>query len=533
LPGKGGLASAEVYDPVTDRWIAADNMAAGRSFHTATLLTSGKVLVAGGIDATGQGAVGPAELFDNATGTWSQAGVPGARHGHTATLLEDGRVLVAGGFAPWPVGLVGSTVLYDPASNTWETRRGLTDPRAFHTATRLLDANVLVAGRVGALGGAEVYRYASDNWLPAGLIGTRGLHTATLLSSGNVLVVGGGDGGVSAFRSAELYDPSTNTWSAAPALVTGRLSHTATLLDTGDLLVVGGYATSSDDTPLSTAEIFRETIVDRDADGVCDPGATSPLCVGSDACADTPDAQRPVDANGCSQLEIDGDLDGVCDPGKVSTLCSGSDSCPSTTPGGLADINGCAQYQVDADLDGVCDDGASSTFCSKSDECHATPYLQPVDSWGCTQRQYEARLADKFSPALRLAADDYEPEEVEIFFDDPARTNCSTELRRHQGNARDYLVDLCPGGDDLYSFNSAIYYLDLTEAPVSDEEKHRQKYILLAPTYRTVTYADVLLGSDFVVVDYWLFYYYNDFYVLDHEGDFERVQVRATSRQVV
>lgn len=59
--------------------------------------------------------------------------------------------------------------------------------------------------------------------------------------------------------------------------------------------------------------------LDNDSDGVNDAG---------DACPGTPLAERPVDANGCSQHQVDADLDGICDPGKSSTLCSGSDNCP-------------------------------------------------------------------------------------------------------------------------------------------------------------------------------------------------------------
>src|SRR5437588_11827984 len=58
----------------------------------ATLLPSGKVLVAGG------NSFGSAELYDPATGTWSYTGSLNiARRGHTATLLQNGKVLIAWG----------------------------------------------------------------------------------------------------------------------------------------------------------------------------------------------------------------------------------------------------------------------------------------------------------------------------------------------------------------------------------------------------------------------------------------------------
>jgi galactose oxidase-like protein len=72
-------------------------LATARFIHTVTLLTNGKVLVAGGLDAS-NGYLASAELYDPASGTWTATGSLGtARAFHTATLLTNGKVLVAGG----------------------------------------------------------------------------------------------------------------------------------------------------------------------------------------------------------------------------------------------------------------------------------------------------------------------------------------------------------------------------------------------------------------------------------------------------
>ena len=71
-------------------------MGTARVSHTATLLPSGKVLVAGGL-GNGLLPLTSAEFYDPATGAWTATGSLGtARHGHTATLLPSGKVLVAG-----------------------------------------------------------------------------------------------------------------------------------------------------------------------------------------------------------------------------------------------------------------------------------------------------------------------------------------------------------------------------------------------------------------------------------------------------
>src|SRR6266516_4856196 len=92
-----------------------------RYAHTATLLPSGKVLVAGGFNGS---YLSSAELYDPATGSWSSTGnLTTARHGHTATLLPSGKVLVAGGDNS--SGFLSSAELYDPATGSWSSTGSL------------------------------------------------------------------------------------------------------------------------------------------------------------------------------------------------------------------------------------------------------------------------------------------------------------------------------------------------------------------------------------------------------------------------
>jgi WD40 repeat protein len=95
------LGSSELYDPGTATWAATGPLGAARLSHTATLLPSGKVLVVGGYyydDLISIPGLTNSELYDPETGTWTVTGSLGtARFAHTATLLPSGKVLVAGG----------------------------------------------------------------------------------------------------------------------------------------------------------------------------------------------------------------------------------------------------------------------------------------------------------------------------------------------------------------------------------------------------------------------------------------------------
>src|SRR5882724_8364812 len=54
-------------------WMVTGNLNTGRFLHTATLLPSGVVLVAGGLDSTFN-ATPSAELYDPASGNWTATG---------------------------------------------------------------------------------------------------------------------------------------------------------------------------------------------------------------------------------------------------------------------------------------------------------------------------------------------------------------------------------------------------------------------------------------------------------------------------
>jgi hypothetical protein len=111
----------------------------------------------------------------------------------------------------------------------------------------LSNGKVLIAGGYdntsNSSSSAELYDPTSGTWSTTGNLNIgRSDYTATLLPNGKVLVVGGTDNELNVLNSAELYDPQTGTWNITASQPNGTYDHTATLLSNGKVLVTGGFS---------------------------------------------------------------------------------------------------------------------------------------------------------------------------------------------------------------------------------------------------------------------------------------------------
>lgn len=259
------VSDSRTLNVVSGAFLKDPRVPAQRSSHTATLLADGRLLVVGGQGSVNIGdPTANAELYDPYSGTWACVGTTDLqRTYHTATQLADGRVLVVGGSPAASGSALASAVIYDPATRSWSGAGTLTTARYQHTATLLPSGKVLVSGGVGTspLASAELYDPAGNSWSPAGSFSAaRCLHAATLLPNGKVLLSGGLDASTLSLASTESYDPGSNSWAAAGStapLATSRAEHTATLLPSGQLIVAGGiHRLSSSFVNLNSTELY-------------------------------------------------------------------------------------------------------------------------------------------------------------------------------------------------------------------------------------------------------------------------------------
>jgi hypothetical protein len=209
------LNSAELFDPGTGTFtLTTGSMGYARAHHNATLLGNGKVLITG--DQV------QAELYDPLTQTFVAAGSTyiGSQES-TATALNDSSVLLIEFFPGYTHGHPnGVAQLYDSNSGAFAFTTGGFSPaagRSRHTATLRNDGTVLVAG--GGLvslsqegqnpvvtASAELFDPMSGAFVSTDdMLLAREWHTATLLNDGDVLMTGGQDADGNPLTAAELY----------------------------------------------------------------------------------------------------------------------------------------------------------------------------------------------------------------------------------------------------------------------------------------------------------------------------------------
>jgi hypothetical protein len=240
--GSTALNTAELYDPGTGAWSFTGNLNTAREQSAATLLDGpechaasppaycGEVLISGGFNPATSTTYNTAELYNPATGTFTNTGsFSYTAHLFQSVLLPSGKVLIAGGTGSDPT----AAAIYNPANGAWSTTGSMNIGRQRNTLILLHDGRVLAAsgtppGDPPQLGtpqqagdSAEIYDPSTGVWtlLPNRLYGaTRDNHDSAVLPSGQVLLADGGRGGL----TSELFNPGANTFNSAGLLNISR-----------------------------------------------------------------------------------------------------------------------------------------------------------------------------------------------------------------------------------------------------------------------------------------------------------------------
>ncbi|NEN05937.1 DUF1929 domain-containing protein [Diaminobutyricibacter tongyongensis] len=246
-----GIKAVTAFNPVTSTWQPLAPMNYPRWYPTGTTLGDGRVLVTSGSDTTSTDLVQVPEVYNPPTNTWTS--LPGATklipYYPFMYQLPDGRVLQVGASEDPTL-----TQSLDMSTLQWTT----IDSRVLDAAsvTSYAPGKFLKAGTAsdgGFSGQSAKTAYTLDmnqpnpTWQPtASMAYARSFVNLTTLPDGNVLATGGGtdksgQNEALAVKPAELWHPSTGTWTTVASLTAPRLYHSvALLLPDGRVFVSGG-----------------------------------------------------------------------------------------------------------------------------------------------------------------------------------------------------------------------------------------------------------------------------------------------------
>jgi hypothetical protein len=149
-------ATAEIYNSHSNKWRQAAFMSIPRYVHQAALLANGRVLVAGGwsFTANSDPSKSSAEIYDPVTDKWAPTGSLAApRAEFVMVRLGDDRVLAVDGI-DHDYRLLASSEIYDPVAGTWKASGALPTALMWPAAVVLADGRVLIAGGATNIAGS-------------------------------------------------------------------------------------------------------------------------------------------------------------------------------------------------------------------------------------------------------------------------------------------------------------------------------------------------------------------------------------------
>jgi chitodextrinase len=247
-----GLPAGRIFDPATNLWSSTPDMSYPRWYPTVTMLSDGRILtLSGEVNCKGCYADVP-EVYDPTTNTWATLPVAALTIPFypNSYVLPNGRVIVTG-----TVETAIPTRTLDVPTQTWST----IDTHLFgsYSSAMYLPGKFMKSGTPtdsesgSTPSAATAYvldtTQSSPQWRQiASMANPRAYHVETLLPDGTVLVTGGGRtigpyDVANAVFPAELWSPTTETWTTLSSMHAPRLYHgTALLLPDGRVLVSGG-----------------------------------------------------------------------------------------------------------------------------------------------------------------------------------------------------------------------------------------------------------------------------------------------------
>lgn len=281
-----GLPAATVFHYQTNSWSTEAPMSWGRWYPTSTTLPNGEVLQLAGSDEDGNTVTTP-EVWMTGGGWRKLTGaVLSLSYYPRAFVAPNGKVFVAGPSAT-------TRYLNTSGSGSWTTVATSASYRGYGSAVMYAPGKILIMGGGGSDSNsvpkatAEVIdlNQASPAWRPVqSMHYARGHLNATLLPTGEVLVTGGTSGAgfnnpAGAVHAAEVWNPTTETWTTLASNSVIRIYHSTSLLLPDGRVLHSGSGDGGGSPTEENAELFSPPYLFKGARPVI---TSAPSSVGYD-----------------------------------------------------------------------------------------------------------------------------------------------------------------------------------------------------------------------------------------------------------
>jgi len=246
--GASETSTVEAFDPLTGTWTPKSPLQIARFGLTASEV-NGKIYAFGGISGPGSQPTPSVEEYNPASDAWSFKTIMLTPRWKLTSSVVNGRIYAIGGGATGnqcvPNGIVEE---YDPSSDTWEGKSPMPTPRWGL-------ASAVIAGQIYAVGGSracphiivnpssglEVYDPSTDTWSAKTPMPTPRWDLAAAAVGGKVYAIGGWDPvSESVLETVEEYDPATDTWTTKAPMPTARTGLVAMSIN-DKIYAIGGF----------------------------------------------------------------------------------------------------------------------------------------------------------------------------------------------------------------------------------------------------------------------------------------------------
>ena len=222
--GEEGISSrVDVYDTATGRWSEAAPLP-DTLHHAAAAALEGFIYVVGGFNNALWSPVNTLYRYDPRTDTWTARAPMPTERGALAAAVVDGKLYAMGGAARKMFRLknVAANEVYDPVTNRWSSRASLPTPRDHFTLSAVGGKLFAIGGRIDVdynrnLNVNEMYDPETDRWQTRAPLPTPRSGITSQVLNGKIHVFGG-ESGQGTFAQNEAYDPLTNRWTTHPPM---------------------------------------------------------------------------------------------------------------------------------------------------------------------------------------------------------------------------------------------------------------------------------------------------------------------------